>query len=466
QLEKARVEIDRLSAEHTASKELAATLQTEADKLLIEAESLDDVTGFKPFKRGMNTQRKADIVRLSAVESQLASELIEARKVDDATAELEAIAKQLLSIRYSMELLGNYRQASREGAGELRRLADVRDSDAARVMSNAIDSANEVLERWSASIELMQQAIKSQGRSSSRDKLSKAATDSWRLDVTWALGQMQESQGQFIAQKYDALTEILTAGIVTGTSKWEALASTCSDQLESAIASAITAYEEAKSVARSLGRDGESALYQLEIRLSNLTGTALPDSQQNTQVPPAPNTPSSVTNNAGFTTPQELVAFMKDALMSKSSIDLTKIYETKTAEHENMLGTLQKLLDNMTALSKLIDSSFGEGSSNKISTLSDGLLPSSIDESLINMQGDNKATLALEGITVSLNKTNRGWLIDFDSQLQAEGLDQQKFSQVETMIKAFKKVADQIKSGEISDYSQVEFAIMTAMMGG
>ncbi|MBC8522343.1 hypothetical protein H8D29_00275, partial [PVC group bacterium] len=233
-----------------------------------------------------------------------------------------------------------------------------------------------------------------------------------------------------------------------------------------AIASAITAYEDAKSVAQSLERDGESALYQLDIRLSNLTGTALPDSQQNTQVPPDPNTPSSVTNNGGFNTPQELVAFMKDALKSKSSIDLTKIYETKTAEHENMLGTLQKLLDNMTALSKIIDSSFGEGSSNKISTLSDGLLPSSIDESLINMQGDNKATLALEGTTVSLNKTNRGWLIDFDSQLQAEGLDQQKFSQVETMIKAFKKVADQIKSGEISDSSQVEFAIMTAMMGG
>jgi hypothetical protein len=63
-----------------------------------------------------------------------------------------------------------------------------------------------------------------------------------------------------------------------------------------------------------------------------------------------------------------------------------------------------------------------------------------------------------------LVKTDRGWLVDFESQVQAEGFDQQKFAQIDKLSGAFKKVQAQIESGEIADKNQIEFAIMTSMM--
>jgi hypothetical protein len=82
------------------------------------------------------------------------------------------------------------------------------------------------------------------------------------------------------------------------------------------------------------------------------------------------------------------------------------------------------------------------------------------------MKGDSEASLSLKGSTVILSKSNGGWLIDFASQLQVEGFDQQMFSKIDSLNAALKKVSLQIQSGEISDIGQVEFAIMTAMMGG
>jgi hypothetical protein len=70
----------------------------------------------------------------------------------------------------------------------------------------------------------------------------------------------------------------------------------------------------------------------------------------------------------------------------------------------------------------------------------------------------------MNAISVTLVKTDRGWLIDFKSQADAEGFDAKKFSRVEKLSKAFKKVQVQIENGEISDKGQVEFAIMTSMM--
>ena len=118
----------------------------------------------------------------------------------------------------------------------------------------------------------------------------------------------------------------------------------------------------------------------------------------------------------------------------------------------------------MIGLKNTIDSTFGEGTSSKITLLSQSILPESIDPSSIVMESDIKATLPMDAISVSLLKTDRGWLIDFKSQADAEGLDAQKFAQMEKLISAFKKVQTQIINGEIADKGQIEFAIMTSMM--
>ena len=68
---------------------------------------------------------------------------------------------------------------------------------------------------------------------------------------------MQESQVQFLAEECQALTEIIRAGIVTGTSKWEALLTSCQSQLDSLTAAAINSYESAKKLHENLAVMGK-----------------------------------------------------------------------------------------------------------------------------------------------------------------------------------------------------------------
>lgn len=468
QLDHARAEISRLSLESKKAEAIADALFQEANELLLEADALDAVVGLRPFKQGMTTMRKSDRAYLSANSSRIESEIIATREVDDASAELEAIASQLLGIRHSMELLGSFRQASREGAGALRQLADSRDSDSATLLSEATENASVLLSRWQSASELLNKSLSARGGKSTGTKQSKAASASWKLQTAWALGQMLESQAQFMSSECKALTDVIQAGIVTGTSKWKTLLDACQSQRNSLTTSAVQSYEKAKDAARELGRDGEGASFQLDIRIAKLQGAEAPVST--TVQPPTTNTEIGSTpkenSSNGFSTPQELVAYMQTIGNSSTTIDLSKIYLTKSSEHKTMLAKLQSLSNNRIGLKNTINDTFGRGSTNAIAMLSDGIIPSAIDESGIVMLGDSDASLTLKGITVLLAKSNGGWLIDFASQLQAEGFDQQMLSNIDSLNVALKKVSLQIQNGEISDIGQVEFAIMTAIMGG
>ena len=87
---------------------------------------------------------------------------------------------------------------------------------------------------------------------------------------------------------------------------------------------------------------------------------------------------------------------MNESFQSQSSIELSKIYETKTNEHKSMLDKLQTLLNNIIGLRNTIDSSFGDGTSSKIELLSNSILPDTIDPQMIIMDGDSKATLPVK----------------------------------------------------------------------
>ena len=467
QLDQARGEIARLSLESKEATATAEALFNEANELLAEADGLDDVNGLKPFKQGMRVMRKSDRANLAANSSEVESDIIAAPQVNDASAQLEAIASQLNGIRHSMELLGSFKQASREGAGQLRSFADTLDNECAAILTNATSSASALQNRWTTATDYVSQSLSARGGRSTGSKQSKAAAASWNLQTSWSLGQMQESQVQFLAEECTSLTNVIQAGIVTGTSKWETLLASCQSQLDGLTTAAITSYENAKSAARELGRDGEGSSFQLDVRIAKLSGIEAPEKTQVSNPSTATGMGEGATSKSkesnGFSTPQDLVAFMNDAA-SSTAIDLTRIYETKTTEHENMLGKLQTLVNSGLKLKNSIDSTFGAGTSDSIALLSQGIIPDTIDESEITMEGDTKATILLGAISVTLVKTDRGWLVDFESQVQAEGFDQQKFAQIDKLSGAFKKVQAQIESGEIADKNQIEFAIMTSMM--
>ena len=468
QLDHARAEISRLSLESKEAEAVADALFNEANELLLEADALDAVVGLRPFKQGMDTMRKSDRAYLSSDSSKIESEIIATREVDDASAALEAIALQLQGIRHSMELLGSFHQASREGAGKLRQLADLQDSESAILLSEATANASALLSRWQSASELLNKSLSARGGKSTGTKQTKTASASWKLQTSWALGQMQESQAQFIRAECEALIEVLQAGIVTGASKWKTILDACQSQRSALTTSAVQSYEKAKDAARELGRDGEGTSFQLDIRIAKLRGAEAPV----TKTVPNPSTSTEVGSTSkgnpsnGFSTPQELVAYIQEVGSSSTTIDLSKIYMTKSSKHKNMLAELQALSNSMIGLKNTINDSFGSDSANGIALLNDGIIPSTFDESEIVMKGDSEASLSLKGSTVILSKSNGGWLIDFASQLQVEGFDQQMFSKIDSLNAALKKVSLQIQSGEISDIGQVEFAIMTAMMGG
>ena len=145
----------RLSLESDEAAATADRLFNEANELLVEANSLDDVEGLKSFKQGMRVMRKSARAQLAAISSEVESDIIATPIVDDASAQLEAIALQLNGIRHSVELLGNFRQASREGAGQLRSLADSRDNECASILTDASSKSNEIITRWTTATELL-----------------------------------------------------------------------------------------------------------------------------------------------------------------------------------------------------------------------------------------------------------------------------------------------------------------------
>jgi len=464
QLDQARADISRLSYESEKAEVIAKTLLEEANTLLVIAEELDDVDGLKPFKKGMAKMRKSDQSHLIAVTKEIESTFIAERQADDASVELEAMALRLQGIRYSMELLGTFRQTSKEGASELRKLADERDSASAAILTESTQLASELLTRWEFASALLEESIQSRGGgSSTQSKESKAAGDSWKLKTAWSLGQMQESQVNFLTEECAALTEVLDSGIVTGATRWQTILEVCQAQVTQLTAASLQSYEKAKETARELGRDGESSAFQLDVRIAKLSGTASPVTPNTPEETPQDNTTSQSTRTgSGFSTPQELVVFINENFGFASE---SKAYLTKTPNSKKVFDTVQSLHAGFDQLSTAIDEKFGNKGSNSLRAFEDMIPEFAADPSTIVMVSDDTATITVSNKLYTMLKTENGWLVDFDAVVESEGLMQQ-LPQITKVVRALQSVTDQINDGSITDVGQLQFAIGAAMMGG
>ena len=464
QLDQARADISRLSYESEKAEVIAKALLEEANTLLVIAEELDDVDGLKPFKKGMAKMRKSDQSHLLAVTKEIESTFIAARQADDASVELEALALRLQGIRYSMELLGTFRQTSKEGASELRKLADERDSASAAILTESTQLASELLTRWESASTLLEESIQSRGGGrSTQSKESKAAGDSWKLKTAWSLGQMQESQVNFLTEECAALTEVLDSGIVTGATRWQTILEACQAQVTQLTAASLQSYEKAKETARELGRDGESSVFQLDVRIAKLSGTASPVTPNTPEETPQDNTTSqSTSTGSGFSTPQELVVFINENFGFASE---SKAYLKKTPNAKKVFDTVQSLYAGFDQLSTAIDEKFGNKGSSSLRAFENMIPEFAADPSTIVMVTDDTATITVSNHLYTMLKTENGWLVDFDAVVESVGLMQQ-LPQITKVVRALQSVTAQINDGSITDVGQLQFAIGAAMMGG
>ena len=464
QLDQARAEISRLSYESEKAKVIAKSLLEEANVLLVVAEELDDVDGLKPFKKGMAKMRKSDQSHLVAGIKEIESAFIAARQADDALVELEAIADKLQYIRESMELLGTFRQTSKEGASELRKHADERDSESAAILTESTQLASELLTRWESASALLEESIQSRGGGkSTQSKESKAAGASWTSQTAWSLGQIQESQVNFLSEECAALTQVLDSGIVTGATKWQTILEACQAQVTQLTAASLQSYEKAKETARELGGDGESSVFQLDVRIAKLSGTASPVNPHTLEETPEDNSTSqSTSTGSGFSTPQELVVFINENFGSAAE---SKAYLTKTPNSKKVFDTVRSLYAGLDLLSTAIDEKFGNKGSGLLLAFENMIPEFAADPSTIVMVSDDTATITVSNHLYTMLKTENGWLVDFDAVVESEGLMQQ-LPQITKVVGALRSVTAQINDGSITDVGQLQFALGAAMMGG
>ena len=464
QLDQARAEISRLSYESEKAKVIAKSLLEEANVLLVVAEELDDVDGLKPFKKGMAKMRKSDQSHLVAGIKEIESAFIAARQADDALVELEAIADKLQYIRESMELLGTFRQTSKEGASELRKHADERDSESAAILTESTQLASELLTRWESASALLEESIQSRGGGkSTQSKESKAAGASWTSQTAWSLGQIQESQVNFLSEECAALTQVLDSGIVTGATKWQTILEACQAQVTQLTAASLQSYEKAKETARELGGDGESSVFQLDVRIAKLSGTASPVNPHTLEETPEDNSTSqSTSTGSGFSTPQELVVFINENFGSAAE---SKAYLTKTPNSKKVFDTVRSLYAGLDLLSTAIDEKFGNKGSGLLLAFENMIPEFTADPSTIVMVSDDTATITVSNHLYTMLKTDNGWLVDFDAVVESEGLMQQ-LPQITKVVGALRSVTAQINDGSITDVGQLQFALGAAMMGG
>jgi hypothetical protein len=363
-----------------------------------------------------------------------------------------------------MELLGTFRQTSKEGASELRKHADERDSESAAILTESTQLASELLTRWESASALLEESIQSRGGGkSTQSKESKAAGASWTSQTAWSLGQIQESQVNFLSEECAALTQVLDSGIVTGATKWQTILEACQAQVTQLTAASLQSYEKAKETARELGGDGESSVFQLDVRIAKLSGTASPVNPHTLEETPEDNSTSqSTSTGSGFSTPQELVVFINENFGSAAE---SKAYLTKTPNSKKVFDTVRSLYAGLDLLSTAIDEKFGNKGSGLLLAFENMIPEFTADPSTIVMVSDDTATITVSNHLYTMLKTDNGWLVDFDAVVESEGLMQQ-LPQITKVVGALRSVTAQINDGSITDVGQLQFALGAAMMGG
>ena len=254
----------------------ADNLSRTAEDLFQQAEKQGLIAGHKSFKQGVKTVRKSQKFDNSAETIEIESSLITQRLLDDARAELEAIALILHGVKNTSDLLEGIRSSSIQNAATLRLFADELDNEVALRMDESIETTNNILTRLDSIIHETQNAIQAVSRSAGNSRDARITTSTWKLRLEWLLGQVEESKYTLLLEERETVSKLIENKIVTSSNKWLALGDTLNTKIEQAADNAIAAYENATELAGNLGKKGELLSTQFNARISVLKGNPVP----------------------------------------------------------------------------------------------------------------------------------------------------------------------------------------------
>ncbi len=259
-----------------AARAEAYNLSGTAEELFQQAEEQGLVAGHKSFKQGVKTVRKSQKFDNSAEAIEIESSLLTQRLLDDARAELEAIASILNSVKNTSDLLEQIRSASIQNAASLRLFADELDNEVAMLMDETIETAHNVIAKLDTIINETQSAIHAVSRSAGNSRDARETTSTWKLGLEWLLGQVEESKYALLLEERETISKLIENKIVTSSNKWLALGDSIDAKIEQAANNAIAAYENARDLVKNLGKKGESLSIQFDTRISVLQGNPVP----------------------------------------------------------------------------------------------------------------------------------------------------------------------------------------------
>jgi len=251
-------------------------LSETAQDLFQQAQEEGLIQGHAAFKKGVKTVRRSQQYDKSAESMQVESTMLMQRSLEDARAELEAIASILHGVQNTSEMLDQIRTASMQNAATLRQFADDLDNEVADVMGKTIETADTLLQKLDTISGEIQAAIQAVSRSGGNNRNAQKATAEWKLGLQWLLGQVEESKYSLLEEENVSVKTIISNNIVTSVNKWKALADTLEAETQRAADNAIAAYENARGLSDTLGSKSETLTMQLDTRISVLQGNPVP----------------------------------------------------------------------------------------------------------------------------------------------------------------------------------------------
>jgi len=472
QLQEANSNLTQQDSQSSASRDEAEHLLMEADQLLIEAEEKGIVDGHAAYKSGARSLRKSQQVNLNAAKIELQTQMQTKPMLNDARAELEAIASILNGMQHTETLLQHLLDKTNQSATDFRELADEIDAQTASTMNEAIAVGNTIATQWDGLSTLVQNAMKGTGRARGASREAQQTASIWKLDLEWTLGQVEEAKRNFLLEEARALNALIEHGIVTTASKWQELSSSVSSEVEQATISAISAYENAKQLASSAGSAGETFILQLDTRIAILQGeeVPLPVAIENNI-----NTINPATPTSGFASPQALITAFNSAT-DIASFDGTKpvenlnlFYHAEDPESKQVVSFLNNVIQATRNILIAIHNKMGPEAVAQFmaSGPTAGSVPvMTIDPTSIVTVGDDNATAReVSGKQVKLRLTPQGWKIILSSKDDPEAVMaiSMMTEMMTPLIGVMNTVTQQINDGQITSVDQINAAMMSAM---
>ena len=473
QLQEATSAIETLRHQRFSALDRADELQMQANELLIAAEDAGIIDGHKSYRAGAKMMRESQRTDMAAAEFEFENQIIETPRLEDAKAELEAIASKLDELEQTSKLVLQLHSNSTESAANLRLIADELDNETAELLNAAIEKASKLKQQWSTASSYIQEAIQSNGGSRGASREAKTALAVWKLNMELTLGSIEESKRQFLFEESLAIDSMISNGIVSSESTWRQIANTVSNELERATINAIAAYENAKQLSNSAGAKSDSISELLEQRIARLNGEEIQkpiETEQNITGMPV----------TGFASPNELIIAFNELPPferndgTSQAPDLSLYFEGVDATGQKTIGLMQKIATSSANLAIAIRTHLGEDAIQKMldsapATSSGGLKINLVLNTLAT-QGDTDATAKdVSGRSIRLQKTAQGWKIligdkeDGDPQttefaiMMLEGLG--------SMAELMDTFAVQVNDGTITSFEQLEQEMTNAASG-